>query len=215
MIFLLLRQCWLTHHDFLYNLFIYLLILHHCLRFEKYRDPIPALQWCQARPWIPIVAVTLYALFLYIGPKMMEVSTSCYQEKKLRVLQTPPLILFILILLLLMFFCFFLAETRILELAQCFGGLEFVPLCIFHNGNDPYGTSCLARYANSIYSGQYLCQSTWIHRGRIDRTLDVPLCHVEISVSNRCIIGFVHSILVFFYRPRHFPLPCENRSTHL
>lgn len=45
-----------------------------CTRFEKYRDPIPSFQWCQARPWIPIVAVTLYAAAIYFGPKAMEVS---------------------------------------------------------------------------------------------------------------------------------------------
>ncbi|CAB9506589.1 of very long chain fatty acids protein 6 [Seminavis robusta] len=40
--------------------------------FEKYRDPLPALHWMQDRPFIPIVAVILYGIGIYYGPKLME-----------------------------------------------------------------------------------------------------------------------------------------------
>lgn len=40
--------------------------------FEKYRDPVPALNWLQNRPFIPIITVILYAIGLYVGPKMMK-----------------------------------------------------------------------------------------------------------------------------------------------
>jgi len=41
-------------------------------KWEKYYDPIPALQWMQARPFIPLIAVACYCAFLNLGPAWMK-----------------------------------------------------------------------------------------------------------------------------------------------
>jgi len=41
-------------------------------KWEKYYDPIPVLEWMQARPFIPLTAVTCYCAFLILGPALMK-----------------------------------------------------------------------------------------------------------------------------------------------
>ena len=40
--------------------------------YERNYDPEGLSLWMKANNWIPIAACTLYALFIYFGPKYME-----------------------------------------------------------------------------------------------------------------------------------------------